>query len=186
MRLSLAAVTVTGAAAALLALGGPAHAAIVDRSLNEFTFTFGPVDCGAAVIWGEGDGRVLDTFRTRGPDGDVFGSFRGTVDFVYTNPATGRSWTSRDTFNERDSRVLSRDGDTVQMLVTAAQRSEIFDEDGALDSANRGMAQWVLSIDTQGTADPHDDDVSFAYPVRSHGSFTVGDFCDDALRFTTG
>lgn len=32
----------------------------------------------------------------------------------------------------------------------------------------------------------YDDDVPFAYPVRNNGAFTVGDFCADAVPFTTG
>jgi hypothetical protein len=178
-------VTALAATGAVLALAGPAQAAIVDQYVNEFTFTFGPLECADFTVSGVGDGRVEDTLKQRGPTGQ-FWSFQGVVDYAYTNDETGRSWTSRDTFTEHDTRVLSRDGDMIEMLVTAAQRSEVFDEHGELDSANRGMAQWVWSIDTQGTPQRQDDDVDFAYPVRSHGSYQVGDVCEDAARFTTG
>jgi hypothetical protein len=179
---ALSALAATGA---VLALAGPAAAAIVDRYVNEFSFTFGPIDCGEFTVSGEGDGHVLDTLKQRGPIGS-FWSYQGVVDFTYTNDETQRHWTSRDTFYEHETRVLSQDGDTLQMLVTAAQRSEVFDETGSLDSANRGMAQWVLAVETQGTPERDDDDVSFAYPVRNHGSYRAGDFCADAVRFTTG
>jgi hypothetical protein len=179
---TLTALTAVGAG---LVLAVPAQAAIVDRYVNEFSFTFGPIDCEGFTVSGSGEGRVLDTLKQRGPTG-AFWSYQGIVDFTYTNDQNGRSWTSRDTFYEHDTRVLSQDGDALEMLVTAAQRSEIFDENGELDSANRGMAQWVWSIDTQGTPQRDDDDVDFAYPVRSHGSYQVGDFCEDAVRFTTG
>lgn len=178
-------ITVLAATGAAVALAGPAQAAIVDQYVNEFSFTFGPIDCGEFTVSGAGEGRVEDTLKQRGPTG-AFWSYQGVVDFTYTNDQTQRSWTSRDTFHEHEMRVLSRDGDMIEMLVTAAQRSEVFDENGELDSANRGMAQWVWSIDTQGTPQRDDDDVDYAYPVRNHGSYKVGDFCEDAVRFTTG
>jgi hypothetical protein len=155
-------ITALAAAGAVLALAGPAQAAIVDQYVNEFSFSFGPIECADVTVSGVGNGRVEDTLKQRGPTGQ-FWSYQGVVDYTYTNDQTGRSWTSRDTFHEHDTRVLSSD-----------------------DSASRVMAQWVWSIDTQGTPEREDDDVSFAYPVRSHGSYQVGDFCDDAARFTTG
>ena len=69
-------VTALAATGAVLALAGPAQAAIVDQYVNEFTFTFGPIECADVTVSGVGDGRVEDTLKQRGPTGQ-FWSFQG-------------------------------------------------------------------------------------------------------------
>lgn len=174
------------AAAAVLVLAAPAQAVILDSGLDEWEETFGPSDCGDFTVTTSEVGRVDYRFEERRP-GDYFWSGHGLVENVYTNDATGRSWSSRVRFFEHDTRVLSRQGTAFEMLVTQSFRADVFDEGGAVDSSNRGMVQWVLTIDTKGTPTDFDDDlVDYARHVRDHGSFRIGDFCADAVRFTTG
>jgi hypothetical protein len=169
----------------LLALAGPAHAAIVASGVDEFTETNGPLPCEGFTLTETVDGRVEYMLKQRGRPGDYFWSGHGEIDRRYTNDETGRSWTAHEAFYEHDTRVLSRDGDLLEMLVTSAYRFDVFDEGGELDSSNRGMSQWTLLIDTQGTLDPSDDTADYSDFVRNHGASQVGDFCEDAARFTT-
>lgn len=174
------------AAAGLIAVGGTAQAAIVDSGVDEFTETNGPLACDGFTVTDTVNGRVEYTVKQRGRAGDYFWSGHGDIDRTLTNDVTGRSWTAHETFYEHDTRVLSREGNTLQMLVTSAYRFDVYDETGQLDSSNRGMAQWTLLIDTQGTPDPLDDTADYSGLVRNHGASQVGDFCADAVRFTTG
>lgn len=172
--------------AGLLAVAGPAQAAIIDQGVDEYTEALPTVQCDGFTVSAWESGRIEYTLKQRSPDSPVFWSGHGSRTFTYTNDTTERAWTEEVTFYEHDTRVLSEQDGVVEMLVTAAFRADVLDEDGQRDSFNRGMSQWVLTIDTQGTPDLDDDDVDFAYPVRGHGAFKVGDFCQDAARFTTG
>jgi hypothetical protein len=179
-------ITTLAATGALLALAGPAHAAIVDQGVDEFSGPTGTVQCDGFSVSGTESGRVEYTLKERRPGGPVFWSGHASIDFTYTNDTTGRYWTEEVTFYEHDTKVLSQQDDVIEMLVTSAFRADVFDEAGEWDSFNRGMSQWVITIDSRGTTELEDDVVEFSYPVRLHGAFNVGDFCEDAVRFTTG
>jgi hypothetical protein len=49
---------------------------------------------------------------------------------------------------------------------------------------NAPSAICVGSIDTKGTPDTEDDVDQFIEVVKAAGRSTIGDFCEDALRFT--
>lgn len=184
---------VSAGALALLAMAGaPADAAVVARGVDVIDETFTNT-CDGGTPDDPGDdlaiiehttGTVAYRFATR--QGElVFGTFRGNLAATLTNPDTGRSWSSTDRFLERDVRVLAVDGDVVTMLVRTVFQFTVFDEDGNRDSANRGLREFTLFIDTNGTpGDPSDDESEFGELLRDYGPRGVGDFCVDAERFT--
>jgi hypothetical protein len=185
-RIAIRTLLTLAATAGSMGLAAPAHAGIIDQGVDEFTETNGPVACEGFTVTETLHGRVEYMLKQRGKGGDYFWSGHGDIHRTHTNDDTGRSWTSHETFYEHDTRVLSREDDALEMLVTNSYRFDVFDEAGMLDSSNRGMAQWILRIDTQGTADPSDDTADYSGFVRNHGASQVGDFCEDAVRFTTG
>ena len=85
--------------------------------------------------------------------------------------------------HEHDTSLLAVDGDVFTVNTVLHYRSVYNDEQGVPFDRASGMWREVLEIDTQGTADPTDDEGSFLEFLGSHGS-PGPDFCEDALRFT--
>ena len=102
-----------------------------------------------------------------------------------TNVDTLRSWTVDTVLHEHDTSLVSVVGDLFTVNTVISYRSVYNDEQGVPFDRRPGSWREVLEIDTQGTADPADDEGSFLEFVGSHGS-PGPDFCEDALRETVG
>lgn len=173
-----------GATAALALTAVPAQAAGAEvlRGVDTFHDVF-PDECFGYPMEVHVEGAVRWQLRLQ-PGGDLFWSGHGDNEQTYVNLQTGRSWSGVTDFFEHDTRILEREGDVMTLLVTSASRFRVYDEDGELDSFRAGVFTFTLLIDTKGTATPEDDEVDFGEVVKDVAHNTVGDFCEDALRFT--
>jgi hypothetical protein len=167
----------------------PAQAAIIDKGIEKVDETTVTDQCGPAIpsVEVHNTGTTAYLVRTRGSEGFAFGSFASSIQSTYSNPDTGRSWSSTARSFERDSRVLevSDDGEVITMLVRVAFTFTVFNEAGERDSFDRGVDVFTLNIDTNGTPLYIDDDeVEFGELLRQYGPRTTSEFCVDAQRFT--
>jgi hypothetical protein len=183
------ALVVAGTAAALGFVGVPAQAAIIDKGIEKVDETTVTDQCGPEIpsVEVHNTGTIAYLYRTRGSEGFAFGSFAGSLQRTFTNPDTGRSWSSTARWFERDSRVLevSDDGEVITMLVRVVFSYTVFNEAGERDSFDRGVDVFTLNIDTNGTPVYLDDDeVEFGEVLRQYGPRTTSEFCVDAQRFT--
>jgi hypothetical protein len=191
-RRPLMAVGAVAACAALVVTATPAQAAIIERGVEEVDYVSDPFSCDLGTedpsddLWlvEQGTGTVRYTVKERG-NGLVVWSGHGDVERTWTNLDTGLSWSGHDRFHEHDTRALSFEDGVLELLVTTSFRVTIYDGDGETHSVDRGVARFTLLIDTKGTETFDDDEVEFGEQLSLHGHLTVGDFCEDAVLFTT-
>jgi hypothetical protein len=135
-----------------------------------------------------GRGRFHDRFRGPaaqfGYDKVWFGSESGEVTSTYINATTGLSWTGTSQWLVKDNRLLEVDGTRRLYLRSNTAHSLIYDPDGSVVSRSDNRVEFTESVDTMGTPDPDDDEWEFHEVVKVAGRSTIGDFCEDALRFT--
>ena len=103
---------------------------------------------------------------------------------TYTNEDTGLSWTSTFRTRVEDVRVLARSGTEFTVLRAFTGHFTGFAPDGSAIDRQDSRIEYVVVIDTRGTADPDDDTESFVEVVKGIGRSTVGDICETALTWT--
>jgi hypothetical protein len=165
----------------------PAGAAVVERFSETYEDSFAEVcalgtedEADDIVVEGTVRGSFSVKLRTRQPDGAVYGTGMGEERAVYTNTETGRSWTSDYRWRDGDLRVLGVEGDVYTYLVGATFHLVVYTPDGRVDSRNDGRSEFVVEYDAA------TDEGTFVDGRKQVGRFGVGDFCEDAVRFTTG
>jgi hypothetical protein len=163
-------------------------AAILERARNEpYSYSFDnwcdrgttdPTDdihVVATVV-----GRESYVVRVR-PNGEVLfgGHFDETT--TYTNSATNRSWSSHLRAHEHDIKFLELDPatNTATVLTSRHDNVDLFDETGDPVAHATQLSQFTLIVDLDTL------DVDFGDELMRHGPSDIGDFCDDAIRFTT-
>jgi hypothetical protein len=168
-------------------LAPPANAAVVDRFSDTYEESFVDVcDLGTEdeaddiVVQVDLSGSFSVKLRTRQPDGAVYGTGMGEEHAVYTNTETGRSWTSDFRWRDGGLRLLGVEGDVYTYLVGATSHFVVYAPDGRVDSRNDGRSEFVVEYDAA------TDEGTFVEGRKQVGRFGVGDFCEDAVRFTTG
>ncbi len=185
----------------LAAIGGVV--AVLATSLGAAPATAAPLDKGRFHD-------VLDeTFDCNGTrthqGGDVFGSFtyvkrgrglayyresvRGTV--VFTNVATGGTYSNNFTANSRDLKITDNGDGTLTILSQGSGMSRWFDKNGTFVLSDSGMFRFSVVINLNGTPDNPDDDFevdgSFVLitPRTGRADTADRDFCADLVLFTT-
>ena len=111
----------------------------------------------------------------------------GTV--VYTNLATGGTFTEVFRVNSNDLRVVDNGDGTLTITVLATGSDKYYDRSGKLVLANPGQVRFQLLVDHAGTPTDPSDDVFLADLGLIKGSTgrndTDGrDFCADFAVFT--
>lgn len=103
---------------------------------------------------------------------------------TFTNEDTGLSWTA--TFRTRvdDVRVLGGSGTEITVLRAFTGHFTAFSSDGSIIDQQDSRIEYVVVVDTRGTADVDDDTESFVGVVKGVGRSTVGDICEVALTWT--
>ena len=181
-----------GAAAVAVVLGGawlasPAGAAVVERFSDSWTESETVVcDLGTKdeaddiVVESVVQGSISVMLRTRGPNGSTYAKVSGEEFGTNTNVATGRSWTITYRWNEADLRLIKSEGNVNTYLTGVSFHFVVYGPDGRVDSRNDGRSEFLLAVDmTTGEG-------SFVEGTKFAGHFGAGEFCDDAVRFTTG
>ena len=113
-----------------------------------------------------------------------FGIEGGHITSTYTNLTTGLSWSGETHWLEKDQRILEVDGNRQLYLRANTTHSLIQAPDGSVVARGNNRFEFTVSIDTKGTPDTEDDVDQFIEVVKAAGRSTIGDFCEDALRFT--
>ena len=102
----------------------------------------------------------------------------------FTNEVTGLSWTA--TFRTRvvDVRVLAASGTETTVLRAFTGHFAAYSSDGSVIDRQDSRIEYVVTIDTHGTAEVGDDTESFVDVVKGVGRSTVGDICQVAMTWT--
>jgi hypothetical protein len=179
-------IVAAGAAGAMVWAGAPAQAAVIDQeSQSPYSYSYENY-CGydtAApdddiVIVTEVDG--LQTYKLKTtPSGRLF--FQGHFEehATYSNPDTGRSWSSTLKAYEHDVKVLDVDEstNTASVLTNRHDSLVVYDEAGAVATRTSNLSQLILTVDL-GTLEVELDQ------FRKANGRAGSDFCGDAARFT--
>lgn len=169
--------------------GSTVDAAILERARDEpYTYSFDnwcdrgttdPTDDIHVVATVTGHQSYVVRLR---PNGQVF--FGGHFDeaVTYENPVTQRSWSSHLRAHEHDVKFLELDPTTrtATVLTSRHDNVDLFDETGEPVAHEIQLSQFTLIVDLDTL------DVEFGEELMRHGPSDMGDFCDDAIRFTTG
>ena len=102
----------------------------------------------------------------------------------FTNEATGLSWTATFRTRVEDVRVLARSGTETTVLRAFTGHFTAYAPTGSVIDRQDSRIEYVVVVDTRGTADVDDDTESFVAVVKGVGHSTVGDICEVALTWT--
>ena len=183
-----------GAAATFLVAGGlaaaPASAEVVwhqhfhDSGSEPFTACTG-ID--ATVSWDESIHELIKTARR---DQLVYFSANVQGTSVFTNDATGKTYTNVYSFTDRDQEVVDNGDGTLTITIANRGVGKWYGSDGKLLFVAAGNFAFQITVDHGGTpTDPEDDveiDGSFIEVKDVGVDMTAGrDFCADLLLFTS-
>jgi hypothetical protein len=176
-----------------LALALPASAQVIYQEHEQGTTTefFPPGE-----VCDDLDLRLDITFRNtiqfvqRKPSDIVpyFGArFHETV--VWTNVATGKSFTIHNRVNDKDLQIVDNGDGTITIDAMATGGLRITDDDGKHLFSNAGQIRYRIVIDLGGTPLDIGDDTELSFEItrESNGTNDTADrdFCDDLTEFTT-
>lgn len=122
-------------------------------------------------------GSFSGELRARGDT--IFFTGSGSEVVTNTNVDTGLSWVTTYRWSDRDIRVLEVDGDVYTFEVATVFHFRVLDGDGRLAGANDGRFTAVIVYDAGA------DEVVSESDFRVVGRLGAGDFCGDAVLFTT-
>jgi len=121
----------------------------------------------------------------QGSDGFSYFADRFRSTLGYTNPDTGLTYTVVRVRQVRDLRIVDN-GDSTQTLTGLSSGSLwAYGPDGELLDVQHGRSFDTFGVDTMGTQDPFDDELTFI-GSEAVGLRTTTDFCDDFLAATAG
>jgi hypothetical protein len=196
--------TTLGAAASLVLMTSPAQAAppisVWEPVHESFTEPLPPADdpdftefCGftAENPVEHSYSADLEIFeQLRGRSEFPYFAVRGTSTDVYTNPDTGETFTTTNTFFDKDLHIVDNGDGTITITFNTVIQQRVYGSDGELLFVDRGHIRDAAIIDYNGTPGDPDDDV-FLSPVegafRAVGHLETGDrdFCEDFIQFTS-
>lgn len=112
------------------------------------------------------------------PSGRLFFQGHYYEHATYTNPDTGRSWTSNLKAYEHDIKILNVDEatNTATVLTSRHDHRTVFDEQGEVAGRTSNLSQFTLLVDLDTL------DVELGEFLKDNGR--SGDFCSDAKRLT--
>jgi hypothetical protein len=143
--------------------------------------------CGGLVnvpLHVEEDGYL--SVKEHGADDLAYFAIRFRSTLQYTNPQTGLTFTVVRVHQTKDLRITDN-GDGTQTLVglnTGVLRS--YGPDGELLNTRAGRSFDTFLVDTMGTSDPFDDQLTPVGDPDTAGRDTTGGFCEDFLAATNG
>jgi hypothetical protein len=184
----------SAAAAGLILTAVPADAAILRGGVDQVDDTYvqecEQPDGSIVQIVVHDVGTVRWVNKVRGPLAGFsyldpwYSAGLSDIHSTYTNPQTGRSWTTDYSSTDKDRKVVAVVG-TVQTLVAQRQNHFVInDESGRMDRRSDNHVEWTFTFDTRGTEDESDDVSEFVSLDKVAGTTDAGSFCDDAYRFT--
>lgn len=179
---------VTATTAAGLMVGVTAGPASAGLPVDEFTDTWDETSTEVCDLGTEDpsddleiESRLVGSFsgELRERSGTLFFSGSGSEVGTNTNVDTGLAWTTTYRWSDRDVRVLEVDGDVYTFEVATVFHFRVLDGDGRPAGSNDGRFSAVIVYDAAA------DEVVSESDFRVVGRIGAGDFCGDAVRFTT-
>jgi hypothetical protein len=108
--------------------------------------------------------------------------FRSTL--VYTNPLTGLTLTVVRVWQTKDLRITDNGDGTLTLVGLNTGALWSYGPGGELLGVQNGMSKDTFLVDTMGTTDPFDDQLTPVGDPFTAGQRTTGDFCTDFLTAT--
>ncbi|WP_377644120.1 hypothetical protein [Oryzobacter terrae] len=163
--------------------GGAAASAVAvppDTSHLRFSFEHVEQDVGECVgvafpVHHDGTTNVRFQTRTRAGGLDYF-SLRYNTHDVYTNLATGESFTAREVVREADARVTDNGDGTITAVYTATVTVTVHTPSGALFGVDSGRVVGTVHLAVNDPADPDDDTVVSDEQSEPTGVSRLGGF----------
>jgi len=103
----------------------------------------------------------------------------------YTNPETGLSYTVVRVRQIKDLRLVDNRDGTFTLTGLSTGTLTAYGPDGELLSRTSGLSRDTFLVDTKGTADPIDDELTPIGEPFTAGLDETDNFCDDFLAATT-
>ena len=193
-----------GAAASLVLMTSPAQAApptsVWEPVHESITETLPPADdpeftdfCGftAENPVEHAYSADLELFeQLRGGSAFPYFAVRGTATDVYTNPDTRETFTTTNTFFDKDLRIVDNGDGTITITFNTVFEQRVYGSDGELLFVDRGHIRDAVIIDYNDTPGDPDDDVFVssvegAFRAVGHLETEDRDFCEDFIEFTS-
>lgn len=109
--------------------------------------------------------------------------FRSTL--VYTNPLTGLTYTVVRVRQTKDLSITDNGDGTLTLVGLNTGGLWAYGPDGELLGRQNGLSRDTFLVDTMGTADPFDDQLTHVGDPVTAGLHTTTDFCSDFLAATS-
>ena len=178
---------VGGFALALVAVAAPAQATVPAETWHEaWDETFVNVCDGGTTD--TSDDITIETrlvgsadfvLRERGKSGLLYFTGDGQESTTYTNVDTSLFWTGENRWHEKDLSVTEDEDGVLTLRVGVSFHFQVFSSTGIPGGVTTGRNEFVIVYDPA-----TDTELSFTV-TKDVGGRTVGDFCEDAVRFTT-
>ena len=179
--------------AALLvpAVAGPAQAGpplVQDHYSAEFDELLpgpGGSFCGGLVdvpLHTEIDGYF--SIKERASSGQVYFADRFRSTLVYTNPETGLTYTVVRVRQMNDLRLTDNGDGTLTLVGLSTGALFTYGPNGERLDIRAGLSRETFLVDTNGTADPFDDELTPVGDPVTAGLDTTTDFCTDFFAAT--
>ena len=110
--------------------------------------------------------------------------FRSTL--VYTNPETGLTYTVVRDRQMKDLRLTDNGDGTLTLVGLSTGALFTYGPDGERLDIRAGLSRETFLVDTKGTADPIDDELTPVGDPVTAGLDTTTDFCTDFFEATQG
>ena len=126
------------------------------------------------------------SIKDRGPNAPSLyfaDRFRSTL--AYTNPLTGLTLTVVRVWQTKDLRITDNGDGTLTLVGLNTGALWSYGPGGELLGVQNGMSRDTFLVDTMGTVDPFDDQLTPVGDPATEGRHTTGDFCEDFLAATS-
>ncbi len=167
-------------------IAAPASAQVVEREKYEGTEPFAFTACDGVDV--QGADHFSGTFMLRqhgsAQRAYVFDNF--TIDTIYTNLQTNRSWTAKTNMTHLDVKIEPVSGTVYRYTWQDAGTFKVFDESGKLAYVEAGLRRETALVDTHANLNLDDDEYVEQISFLLRGHYPPSDFCADLEAFTTG
>ena len=145
--------------------------------------------CGGRLVdvplHGEVDGYF--SVKSQGEDAVAYFADRFRSTLTYTNPETGLTYTVVRVHQTKDLRITDNVDGTQTLVGLNTGSMWVYGPDGALIARRTGRSFDTFLVDTMGTSDPFDDQLTeVGDPATAGMDTTSGDFCADFFAATHG
>jgi hypothetical protein len=126
------------------------------------------------------------SIKEHGADDVVYFADRFRSTLRYTNPQTGLTFTVVRVHQTKDLRITDNGDGTLTLVGLSTGVLSSYGPDGELLNTRTGMSRDTFLVDTMGTTDPFDDQLTRVGDPDTAGRDTTGGFCNDFLAATGG